>query len=129
MDDGGFWDDFERSQKFRAETLRYVRACLGLSTEKRCEKPSRIVGNFKIIGNAIRDAYNIGAKTVPPLASSIDVSRIEQRERFSFEMEVFMEMSEREQRLRLSSTVPSVEEFWAYRLGSSAVCVTLAVNE
>lgn len=40
-----------------------------------------------------------------------------------------MEMSEEEQRLRLSGTIPSVEGFWEYRLGSSAVCVTLAVNE
>jgi Terpene synthase family 2, C-terminal metal binding len=44
-------------------------------------------------------------------------------------MKTFMEMSEEEQRLRLSGTIPSVEEFWEYRLGSSAVCVTLAVNE
>lgn len=40
-----------------------------------------------------------------------------------------MEMSEREQRLRLDDVVPSAEEFWGYRLGSSAVGVTLAVNE
>ena len=44
-------------------------------------------------------------------------------------MGVFMEMSEREQRLRLSGILPSVDEFWGYRLGSSAVHVTLAVNE
>lgn len=40
-----------------------------------------------------------------------------------------MEMSEPEQRLRLSSTVISVEEYWEYRLGSSAIWVCLAVIE
>lgn len=38
-------------------------------------------------------------------------------------------MSEKEQRLRLTGAVPSIEEFWEYRMGSSAVFVTLAVNE
>ena len=38
-------------------------------------------------------------------------------------------MSEREQRLRLDMTLPSVEAFWECRLGSSAVAVCLALNE
>ena len=40
-----------------------------------------------------------------------------------------MEMSEREQRLRMTDALPSIEEFWEYRLGCSAVNVVLAVNE
>lgn len=44
-------------------------------------------------------------------------------------MEDFLEMSRLEQVLRLQGTIPSMEEFWSYRLGSSAVHVTLAVNE
>ncbi len=40
-----------------------------------------------------------------------------------------MDMTEREQLLRLKGAVPSVEEFMEYRLGSSAVNVTLAINE
>lgn len=44
-------------------------------------------------------------------------------------MEDFLEMSRQEQVLRLQGTIPSLEEFWSYRLGSSAVYVTLAVNE
>ena len=40
-----------------------------------------------------------------------------------------MEMSEREQRLRLDSTLPSIEDFWKYRLGSSAVGICLALQE
>ncbi|KAL8920047.1 MAG: hypothetical protein Q9172_004677 [Xanthocarpia lactea] len=38
-------------------------------------------------------------------------------------------MSRLEQALRLRGTIPTVEEFWSYRLGSSAVHITLAMNE
>jgi hypothetical protein len=48
---------------------------------------------------------------------------------FVREMEFFMETSEKEQRLRLSGTIPSLDEFWHYRLGSSAVAVCLSLNE
>ena len=40
-----------------------------------------------------------------------------------------MDMTEREQQLRMNGAVPSLKEYWEYRLGSSAVSVTLAVNE
>lgn len=40
-----------------------------------------------------------------------------------------MEMSEEEQRLRLSGKILTLDEFWQYRLGSSAVTVCLALNE
>lgn len=60
---------------------------------------------------------------------STDGMNSEQRERISHEMEVFMETSEREQRLHLSGSIPSIEAFWDYRLGSSAVFVVLGVNE
>lgn len=45
------------------------------------------------------------------------------------EITTFVEMSRREQVMRLNRKVPSIDEFWEYRLGSSAVCVTLAINE
>ena len=130
MDNGCFRNDFERSQEFRAETIRYVRVYLGLSSEQPPKTPSPIVGCFEIIGNVIRDAYDIGTK-LPSLLLALrpDISWIEQRERLSSEIETFIQMTEREQSLHLSSTVPSAEEYWEYRLGSSAVCVILAVNE
>ena len=58
-----------------------------------------------------------------------DVVFLEQRERLVEHLRIFMDMTELEQRLRLKNTVPSIEEYWGYRLGSSAVNVTLAVNE
>ena len=54
---------------------------------------------------------------------------VEQRERIAYHMKIFMDMTEREQWLRMNKNSPSIEEYWRYRLGSSAVSVTLSVNE
>jgi hypothetical protein len=49
---------------------------------------------------------------------------------FHDEIERYIRMTEQEQRLRLNSgRLPTVEEFWGYRLGASAVFIMLAVNE
>ena len=48
---------------------------------------------------------------------------------FLREIVFFIEMSEQEQRLRLSGSIATVEEYWHYRLGSAAVAVCLALNE
>ncbi len=63
MDDGSLWNEFERSQSYRAKTLDHVRLCLGLSNEKGwkgAQPSSVIIRNFDVIGKAIRDVYNIG---------------------------------------------------------------------
>ena len=53
----------------------------------------------------------------------------EQRKRFMDHIEHFLDMSRQEQMIRLRGTLPSLEEFWLYRHGASAVHVTIAVNE
>jgi hypothetical protein len=46
------------------------------------------------------------------------------------EMKEFMKQSEQEQHIRLNNDrLPSVAEFWNYRLGASAVFICLAINE
>ena len=44
-------------------------------------------------------------------------------------MSNFTDMTKQEQRFRIAATVPSIEEYFEYRLGSSAVGIMLAVNE
>ncbi len=39
------------------------------------------------------------------------------------ELAFFMEKSKVEQRLRLESEIISIEDFWQYRLGASAVAI------
>lgn len=44
-------------------------------------------------------------------------------------MEHFLDMSRQEQMLQQKGTLPSLEDFWFYRLGTSAVNVVIAVHE
>lgn len=52
-----------------------------------------------------------------------------QCEAFLSEISFFMDKSEYEQRLRLSQSVADLDEYWNFRLGTSAVRVALALNE
>jgi hypothetical protein len=111
--DGTMCDEFGAAQAYRNQTLAYMRYSLGL--EDILHDPSitnPIILNFAPVGDALRSIYTR-----------------EQRQRVYDTMQFFMNMSEHEQRLRLSGAIPSVEEFWRYRLGSSAVPVCLAFNE
>jgi len=111
LNDGTMWDEFGAAQVYRDETLAYVRYSLGID-ESCPEVHNRIILNFEPIGAAVKKTYNL-----------------EQRKMVYEEMRFFMDMSEHEQRLRLSGTIPSIDEFWRYRIGSSAVSVCLSLNE
>ncbi|KAF1954078.1 terpenoid synthase, partial [Byssothecium circinans] len=111
INDGTMWDEFGAAQIYRDQTLAYVRYTLGIDT-KSPEVTNRVILNFAPIGASLKAAYTR-----------------EQKQRIYEEMRFFMEMSEREQQLRLSGIIPSVDEFWNYRLGSSAVTVCLAFHE
>ena len=53
----------------------------------------------------------------------------EQRERFVDELQFFIVQSEVEQRLRLRKNITGSEEFWQYRMGTSAVRVVMCAIE
>jgi hypothetical protein len=111
LSDGAMWNSFDTAQDYRNQTLAYVRYTLGM--DEICpDVTNRIILNFAPIGAALKAAYSM-----------------QQRIRMYEAMRFFMEMSEQEQRMRLDGAIPSVEEFWRYRLGCSAVPVCLAVNE
>ena len=112
LNDGTMWDEFGAAQIYREQTLAYVRYTLGIDPFLSSQVTNRIILNFAPIGAALKAAYTL-----------------EQNKMVYEEMRFFMDMSEREQRLRLSGTIPSIEEFWHYRLGSSAVSVCLAFIE
>ncbi|KAF2655196.1 terpenoid synthase [Lophiostoma macrostomum CBS 122681] len=111
ISEGAMWNDFDEAQRYRDQTLAYVRFALGLdAVDQVVHHP--IILNFKPIGEAIRHRYDIF-----------------RREIVYQEMAFYMETSETEQRIRLSGRIPTVTEFWDFRLGSSAVGVCLALNE
>ncbi|KAH8704346.1 isoprenoid synthase domain-containing protein [Phaeosphaeriaceae sp. PMI808] len=112
LSDGTMWDAFGAAQIYRTQTLAYVRWSLGIDSVQPLNITNRIILNFAPIGAACRAHYSLA-----------------QNKMVYEEMRFFMDMSEREQRLRLSGAIPNVDEFWHYRLGSSAVTVCLALNE
>ncbi|MCJ1293100.1 hypothetical protein MMC34_004653 [Xylographa carneopallida] len=112
-DVGSLAANFALAQEFRSETLRYIKNRLGLDTSAEFLKTSDpVIKSFDIIGDALRESYTR-----------------EQREIFMNEIDFFMDKSEVEHRLRMSEHVVSLEEYWHYRLGTSAVRVVLAVSE
>jgi hypothetical protein len=54
---------------------------------------------------------------------------LEQRQMFLEEMKIYIETTQQEQECRLSGAIPTVEEYWVFRMGTSAVGVCLAVIE
>ena len=63
MDDGSLWDDLERSNSYRDETLDYVQACLDMTSDPHLDPPksgNAIIRAFETIGTAIRQVYNYG---------------------------------------------------------------------
>ena len=66
MDDGSLWNDLERSNSYRDETLDYVQACLGMTSDPHLDPPksgNATVRAFETIGTAIRQVYNYGLST------------------------------------------------------------------
>lgn len=57
---GALSGDFAAAQGYREETARYVKYCLGLSTEEVPVPTNKIIAFFKVIGDAVCDFYSIG---------------------------------------------------------------------
>jgi hypothetical protein len=70
------------------------------------------VQSFDVIGSALRASYNVN-----------------QCERFYDEIVRFMTASELEQAARLRGDVPTLEEYWKFRAGTSAVYIGTAAGE
>ncbi|KAL1653509.1 hypothetical protein SLS61_004019 [Didymella pomorum] len=108
---GSMYADSHAAQIYREQTISFLRFALGINSE-RPNVQNKIIVSFDAIGVAVRKHYNQAKCQL-----------------FLKELVYYIEMVEQEQRLRLSGTVASLEEFWHYRLGTSAATVILAVNE
>ena len=98
--------------------------CLGLSDtsssslsgqdkhEDAFRPQNEIVQSFDVIGSALRASYSRS-----------------QCQRFHDEMARFMTASEDEQAGRLTGHIPSLDEYWRFRLGTSAVYIGSAAGE
>ncbi|KAB2575861.1 (E)-2-epi-beta-caryophyllene synthase [Lasiodiplodia theobromae] len=110
---GSMGDDLESAQTYRFETIQFVKETLGLAPRSATPPSNKIIRNFEVVGDALREAYTV-----------------EQRQRFFAEVDRFMRGTEDEQRRRLlSRDLPTLEQFWKYRLGSSAVNICTSLIE
>ncbi|RAL64505.1 hypothetical protein DID88_001980 [Monilinia fructigena] len=110
---GKFSNDFDKGQDYRSDTRTYLYHCLSIGKVDPGDEPSNaIIRSFKVIGDAICEVYTEA-----------------QRQILLEELLFFMDCSEIEQRVRLSEKLPTVEEYWRCRMGTSAVGVTTAMNE
>ncbi|KAI4120661.1 MAG: hypothetical protein LQ338_006850 [Usnochroma carphineum] len=110
---GSCTDDFKAAQAYRLETMNFIEHCLGLGTSSVHPLATNpIIESFRVIGERFYVAYNH-----------------EQRKRFFKEIVLFLAKSQHEQEIRLSGRIPSIEEYRAFRMGTSAVGVGIAALE
>ncbi|KAL9057345.1 MAG: hypothetical protein Q9162_002419 [Coniocarpon cinnabarinum] len=100
-EDGSLARDLQKSLKYRNETLLFVRSSLGLAhvNDPPAVSSNVLIYSFDTIGSVLR----VNCSTVLK------------------EIEFYIQATETEQRRRLNTELPTVEEYWACRMGTSAV--------
>lgn len=163
-------NSFESAQKYRKETVRFIRSTmrlpekslqwqdqptgifqffslyslqnigqqtksgvawsLGVKYPPTASHP--IIESFRVIGEALAEAYTVGT-TLPQNTCSPGAtdSRLEQRENFFEDMRFYISSTETEQKWHLEgeARIPTLEDYWHSRMGTSAVRPCLAVIE
>ncbi|KAL2061942.1 hypothetical protein VTL71DRAFT_7320 [Oculimacula yallundae] len=71
-----------------------------------------IIESFRLIGDELKLAYTV-----------------EQRQNFFADMKFYIDTTETEQRYKMDGKIPSLEEYWEARMGTSAVAACLAMIE
>ncbi|PVH74509.1 terpenoid synthase [Cadophora sp. DSE1049] len=104
--------NLDAAQAFRQESLEFIEHSLGLKSGN-CAVGSQnpIIYRFEEVGAGLRRYYSKG-----------------QRRRFCDEIKFYFDMTLLEQKHKISDDLPSLEEYFKYRMGSSGVygCVLLA---
>ena len=110
---GTFANSLDKAHAFRRSTLEFISSSLGLSGSGELPNTANtIIRAFDSFGQRLRAQC--------PFDQRVGLLR---------EIQYFMNKSEIEQRHALSGHVVSFEEYWEFRMGTSAVRVALAVNE
>lgn len=114
---GAYSEDLSGAQTYREQTLRFLEDCMGLATahpreDGRSRSYNHLIQSFDVIGSGLCACY--------------DTSQLR---RFYNEMARFIKDTETEQRGRLCGKVPTVEEYWRFRLGSDSMYAVSALGE
>lgn len=125
--------DMEAARRAHAEVLSYMSYCLQLDYGYPEVKPTDpLVLLFKEIGDALCREYDIGGCFGFPFGSSTRCERLhdkDQREDVFEYLRLYIQGIEKEQLLNVENRMPSIDEYLAIRRQSSAVLLTLVMNE
>jgi len=88
-----------------------------------------VIESFRVIGDEIRAAYTVGMQVTQNRKRKSANPKIEQRQNFFQDMNFYIETTEVEQRFHLDGKIPTIEEYWEVRMGTSAVAACLAMIE
>ncbi|KAL2011354.1 hypothetical protein VTN00DRAFT_4072 [Thermoascus crustaceus] len=97
---GSMWENFPAAEKFRQETINFVRSGLGLAaSDDDNRNPYDVTSDKRIYGlgeilKEIRGTYSVFQRKIPMR-----------------EIELYIREQEYEQKIRVSGVVPSVEQF------------------
>jgi hypothetical protein len=119
------WHDFERASDFRRETLRFIRGSLRLHERPNTHSRSYSSDSNESLASGSITIHNF--EDVGRAVSEFGNGRL--CARFYDELEVFVKMTELEQKVQLSGELPTVSEYLERRMGSSGVHVCLALTE
>ncbi|KAL1874928.1 hypothetical protein VTK73DRAFT_10354 [Phialemonium thermophilum] len=108
-------DDFEKASKFRAQTLDYIKHCLGLREENDGAKPG-----FPSLSCGLFEDFS--RRVVEKFAKDRVQRVYDEIARYVHECEV-------EQTYRLTGRIPTLDEYLENRLGTSAVFILCGIFE
>ncbi|KAH4221314.1 hypothetical protein HBI73_250150 [Parastagonospora nodorum] len=130
---GAYSGDLASAEQYRTQTIDFVLECLGLRSSSRgvpVEPANKIITSFRDIGEQLAKDFSRGELHDTNNSEQNRLTALrDQRQRFMGEMIRFLEQTKREQQTRLSGNVPGLEEYWSYRMGTSAVGVIVAALE
>ena len=126
---GDLAENFDQAQRFRDETLNFVRRTLGLDeTGQAPETTNDVIQSFDVIGQSLRNQASRSELVGESKYRTTNIS-LAQCNLFLKEVEIFLNKSGVEQQFRLTGNMVNLSDYWQFRLGSSAVGVVVAVNE
>ncbi|KAK5676947.1 hypothetical protein LTS10_010711 [Elasticomyces elasticus] len=110
--DGEFMSDFEKAQRYRNDTVQFVRQCLSVHPYQKIDTSLRpILETSRDVWETLRRGMGL-----------------DERADFAEEIRVYREMVDLEQKLRLSAPMPSLEGNWLLQKGTSAAAGASSSN-
>ncbi|EMC92457.1 hypothetical protein BAUCODRAFT_78588 [Baudoinia panamericana UAMH 10762] len=109
---GDLCGDFDKAQQFRSQTVDFLRDCLDLPPYTSGMPTFPLITLLQPSVRLISEAYSLA-----------------QRRRLLDEMLFYIDKTSLEHRLIISNEIPTLDDYWGIRMGTSAIHVTTAMLE